>query len=117
MLGSPDEQRLDEGTKQLQAASVDSCQAVTLSGLTCIAFPFDFGVSAELRVQTNGRDTFVRLDGTVLDALGVPNISADVPKNLQITRLYQGRHVPVTYDPETKDIYQLNLMPGDQLAW
>lgn len=117
LVGSADEQRLDAGTKQLQAASVDSCQAVTLSGVTCIAFPFDFGVSAELRVQTNGRDTFVRLDGTVLDVLGVPNISADVPKNLQITRLYQGRHVPVTYDPETKDIFQLNLMPGDQLAW
>ena len=117
LVGSVDVQRLDAGTKQLQVASVDSCQAVTLSGVNCIAFPFDFGVSAELRVQTNGRDTFVRLDGTVLDALGLPDISADIPKNLQITRLYQRRHVPVTYDPATRDILQLNLMPGDQLAW
>ena len=117
LVGSADEQRLDAGTKQLQAASGDSCQPVTLPGVTCIAFPFDFGVSAELHVRTNGRDTFVRLDATVLDALGLHDISADVPKNLQITRLYQGRHVPVTYDPATRDVLQLNLMPGDQLAW
>jgi hypothetical protein len=117
LLGSVDEQRLDAATKQLQAASVDSCQAVTLSGVTCIAFPFDFGVSAELRVQTNGRETFVGLDGIVLEALGLRDFSADVPKNLQITRLYQGRRVPILFDSATKDIFRLSLIPGDELAW
>lgn len=117
LLGSPDEQHLDVGTKQLQAASVNSCQAVTLSGVTCIAFPADFGVSAELRVRTNGSESFVRLDGIVLDALGLRDFSADVPKNLQITRLYQGRRVPILFDPATKDIFRLSLMPGDELVW
>jgi hypothetical protein len=117
LLGSPDEQQLDTGTKQLQAASVDSCQAVSLSGVTCISFPFDFGVSAELRVLANGRETFVQLDGIVLNALGLRNLSADVPKNLRITRLYQGRRVPVMFDPLTKDIFRLSLMPGDELEW
>ena len=82
-----------------------------------MSFPFDFGVSAELRVRTNGREAFVQLDGMVLDALGLPNLSADVPKNLRITRLYQGRRVPVMFDPLTKDIFRLSLMPGDELAW
>ena len=117
LLGSPDEQQLDAGTKQLQAASVNSCQAVTLSGVTCIAFPADFGVSAELRVRTNGSESFVRLDGIVLDALGLRSLSADVPKNLQITRLYQGRRVPILFDSATKDIFLLSLMPGDELVW
>jgi hypothetical protein len=117
LLGSPDEQQLNAGTKQLQAASVDSCQAVTLPGVTCISFPFDFGVTAELRVRTNGREAFVQLDGIVLDALGLPDFSADVPTNLRITRLYQGRRVPVMFDPATKDIFRLSLMPGDELAW
>jgi hypothetical protein len=63
---------------------------VTLSGVTCIAFPADFGVSAELRVRTNGSNSFVQLDGIVLDALGLRNFSSDVPKTLQITRLSQG---------------------------
>jgi len=117
VLGSTDEQLLDAGTKQLQTTLANSCQTVTLSGVTCIAFPFDFGVTAELRVHTNGRDAFVRLDGIVLEALGLPNISADVPTNLRITRLYQGRRVPIVFDPTTKDIFLLSLMPGDQLAW
>ncbi len=117
LLGSPEEQQLDAGTKQLQAAAIDSCRAVTLSDVACMSFPFDFGVSAELRVRTNGREAFVQLDGMVLDALGLPNLSADVPKNLRITRLYQGRRVPVMFDPLTKDIFRLSLMPGDELAW
>jgi hypothetical protein len=117
LLGSADERQLDAGTKQLQTASVKSCQAVTQSGVTRIAFPANFGVSAELRVRTNGREAFVQLDGIVLDALGLPNISADVPTKLRITRLYQGRRVPIIFDPVTKDIFRLSLMPGDELAW
>lgn len=117
LLGSPEKQQLDAGTKQLQAASIDSCRAVALSGVACISFPFDFGVSTELRVRTNGREAFVQLDGIVLDALGLPNLSADVPTNLRITRLYQGRRVPVTFDPVAKDILRLTVMPGDELTW
>jgi hypothetical protein len=90
---------------------------VTLPGVTCISFPFDFGVSAELRVRANSREAFVRLDGIVLDALGLRKISADVPTNLRITRLYQGRRIPIVFDPATKDIFRLSLMPGDELAW
>lgn len=59
----------------------------------------------------------LQLDGIVLDALGLGNFSADVPKNLQITRLYQGRRVPILFDPATKDIFRLSLMPGDELVW
>jgi hypothetical protein len=91
--------------------------ATGMSGVDCISFPFDFGVSAELRVRMNGREAFVQLDGIVLDALGLPNFPADVPKNLRITRLYQGRSVPVTFDPAAKDILRLAVMPGDELTW
>jgi hypothetical protein len=31
--------------------------------------------------------------------------------------LYQGRRVPILFDPATKDIFRLNLMPGDELVW
>jgi hypothetical protein len=117
LLGSPEKQQLDAGTKQLQAASIDSCRAVALSGVACISFPFDFGVSAELRVRMNGREAFVQLDGIVLGALGLRDFEADVPTNLRITRLYQGRRVPVTFDPAEKDILRLTMMPGDQLTW
>ena len=117
LLSSPEKQQLDAGTKQLQAASIDSCRAVALSGVACISFPFDFGVSAELRVRTNGREAFAQLDGIVLGALGLRDFEADVPTNLRITRLYQGRSIPVTFDPAAKGILRLTVMPGDELTW
>ena len=44
------------------------------SGVTCISFPFDFGVSAELRERTNSREAFVHLDGIDLPVRTVNTI-------------------------------------------
>ena len=117
LLSSPDESKLYAGTKQLQAAPVDACQAMSTSGGNCIGFPPNVGVSPELRVLANGKEAFVRLDGMVLDALGMKNVSASVPKNLHVTRLFQGKRVPIVFDPADKDILRLTLMPGDELMW
>jgi hypothetical protein len=117
LLSSTDESKLASGTKQLQGASVDTCEAVSTSGVDCTGFPASFGVSPELRVRVNGKEVFVRLDGTVIDALGLPNLAAEVPKNLQVTRLFQGRRVPIVFDRTTKDILRFTLMPGDEITW
>jgi hypothetical protein len=117
LLSSTDDLQLDTGTKQLQAASVDTCEVVSTSGVKCIGFPPNFGVSVELRVRVNHKETFVQLDGTVLDALGLKNLSAEVPKNLRVTRLFQGRPVRIVFDSTKKDILALTLMPGDEITW
>jgi len=117
LLSSTDELQLDAGTKQLRAASVDTCEAVSTSGVKCIGFPPNFGVSVELRVRVNRKETFIQLDGIVLDALGLKNLSADVPKSLRVTRLFQGRPVPIVFDHAMKDILALTLMPGDEITW
>ena len=117
LLSSTDELQLDAGTKQLQDASVDTCEIVSTSGVKCIGFPPNFGVSVELRVRVNHKEAFVQLDGIVLDALGLKNLSADVPKSLRVTRLFQGRPVPIVFDRTKKDILALTLMPGDEIAW
>ena len=117
MLSSTDELQLDAGTKQLQDASVDTCEIVSTSGVKCIGFPPNFGVSVELRVRVNHKEAFVQLDGIVLDALGLKNLSADVPKSLRVTRLFQGRPVPIVFDRTKKDILALTLMPGDEITW
>jgi hypothetical protein len=117
LLSSTDESKLYAGTKQLQSASVDACQAVSTSGVSCIGFPPNVGVSPELRVRANGKEMFVQLDGMVLDALGMHNVSASVPKNLHVTRLFQGKRVPIVFDPADKDILRLTLVPGDELMW
>jgi hypothetical protein len=117
LLSSTDELQLDAGTKQLQDAPVDTCEIVSTSGVKCIGFPPNFGVSVELRVRFNHKEAFVQLDGIVLDALGLKNLSADVPKSLRVTRLFQGRPVPIVFDRTKKDILALTLMPGDEITW
>jgi hypothetical protein len=115
LLSSTDDSRLDTGTKQLQAASVDTCEAVSTPGVGCVGFPPNFGVSPELRVRANGKYVFVPLNGSVTDALGMHGLDADVQKNLRVTRLFKGRRVPIVSDPGNKDILGLTLMPGDEI--
>lgn len=117
LLSSANASSLDRGTKQLQTASVDTCEAVSTSGVGCIGFPPNFGVSPELRVRVNGNEVFVRLDGTVLDALGLPNLPDVAPKNLGVTRLFQGKRLPIQFDGGNNDILRLTLMPGDEITW
>lgn len=117
LLSSADESTLYTGTKQLQAASVDTCDALSTSGVSCIGFPQTVGVSPELRVRANGKELFVQLDGIVAVALGIDNSSPDVLKNLHVTRLFQGKRIPIAFDPADNDILGLTLMPGDELTW
>ena len=79
-------------------------------------FPQLFGVNPELRVRVNGKDKFVALGAGVGSALQLP-FGAEVPKTLHITRLYRGHRIPISFDPATKDILLLTLMPGDELTW
>jgi hypothetical protein len=115
LLSSTDDSRLDTGTKQLQAASVGTCEAVSTPGVGCAGFAPNFGVSPELRVRANGKYVFVPLDGSVMDALGMHGLDADVQKNLRVARLFNGRRVPIVFDPANKDILGLTLMPGDEI--
>jgi len=116
LLSSTDESKLYAGTKQLRAASIDACDAVSTSGVSCIGFPQNLGVTPELRIRANGQEVFVPLDGMVANALGIHNIFADVPKNLHVTRLFEGNRIPIVFDPTDKDILRLTLMPGDELT-
>lgn len=50
-----------------------------------------------------------------MDALGMHDLDADVQKNLRVARLFNGRQVPIVFDPANKDILGLTLMPGDEI--
>jgi hypothetical protein len=50
-----------------------------------------------------------------MDALGMHGLDADVQKNLRVARLFNGRRVPIVFDPANKDILGLTLMPGDEI--
>jgi len=116
LLTSAEQPDLDATTSRVLASAVYHCVSPLPPLANCTEFPQLFGVNPEMRVRVNRKDTFVALGGVVLAALQLP-FGADVPKSLRITRLYRGRHIPISFDSGTKDILLLTLMPGDELTW
>jgi hypothetical protein len=117
ILSAPDRNTLEEATRQRESGPADSCEAVTAPRATCMTFPPKIGVGPELRVLVNGQEAFVQIGGSVADAIGFNKPLMTIVKTLQVRRLYQGRLIPVKFDPTTKDILNFVLMPGDQITW
>lgn len=131
ILFTEDASKLDEATAQRESGPADSCDSVTAPGVTCTIVPAGFGVSPEKRIHANGQDIYIFFDGGLSDALDAlneqnppaANTSREranvrtILKTLQIRRQYQGRLIPILFDPSTDDIVRLNLMPGDDLTW
>ena len=115
IISAGDETQLNEATRLRESGPVDSCEGVSVQGATCTTFGAAFGVNAEMRVRVNGREVFVRVGGTVRDAIELRRPAA-APPNLMVRRLYQGRLIPITFDPASQDILGLVLMPGDEIT-
>ena len=116
LLTAATHSELDATTTRILASAVYQCVAPLPPLANCMEFPQLFGVNPELRVRVNGKDSFVALGAGVGSALQLP-FGAEVPKTLNITRLYRGHRIPISFDPATKDILLLTLMPGDELTW
>lgn len=117
LLFTEDPSKLDEATTQRESSSVDSCESVTVSGVTCMTIPPSFGVAPELRVRVNGKDVYVVVGGALYGALGSRASENDILKTLQVRRLYQGHLIPIQFDSTSSDILRLVLTPGDDLTW
>ena len=116
LLYATDDVKLNEASKPREIGQENFCRTVSVPSVTCIAFPANFGVTPELRVRVNGKETFVPVGGTVLDALGLADPEVGVPKSLQVRRLFRGHLIPVRFDGTSEDILRLVLMPGDEIA-
>jgi len=118
LLSAPDQKTLAEATRQLISKPQASCkEAVTASGAICMLFPPMVGVGIELGVHVNGRQVFVGLGGWLDDTVRGAKPLADIEKTLQVRRLYQGRLIPIKFDPTSQSIFSLVLMPGDEITW
>jgi hypothetical protein len=70
-----------------------------------------------MRVRVNSQDAYVQIGGTVTDAIGFNNKLVEIATTLQVRRLFQGRPIPVKFDPKSADILGFVLMPGDEIKW
>jgi len=114
VLSAADKTKINEATDQIHAGFASFCQAVAVPDVSCAVFPPDVGVSLEIRVLVNGKPTFVQAVGASVGDV----LDPDAPdKRVRLSRNFQGRSIPVKFNPADVDISRLALMPGDRITW
>lgn len=116
ILSSADRKLLDDATKELDSSDEASCHAITSPSATCIMFPTLTGVNAEIRVKVNGKEAFARLGAQVNEVIREFGTD-DMPRSVQVRRLFDKRLVPIKGDSDSKDLLALILMPGDVISY
>jgi len=116
VLSSEDRKHLDDATKQLNSDTEASCRTIVSSSATCVIFPPLTGMNAEIRVKANGKDAYAEI-GARVDQLIHELGSDDIPRSVQVRRLFDKRLVPIRVDADEKAIAALILMPGDVVSY
>src|SRR5277367_4461251 len=104
---------LDQNHKILEASG-GSASCETLGGGMCVAFPKDVAVNPMVSVTVNGAEVLVRRGALVAWAMGAagqrqPNA---VLRTLTISKPWNGRLMPVAFDPGDGAILNLPLRGG-----
>jgi len=54
---------------------------------------------------------------TAIEAIDKSGFVGVAPKTLMVHRLFQRHLIPIKFDPASEDIFNLVLMPGDEVSW
>ncbi len=76
----------------------------------CTVFPELCSVSAEMEITVNGAPT------TVLWGSSLASVAAN-PREVSLTRFYDGSQRPIEIDPHDPNALRVPLLPGDQVRW
>ncbi len=119
ILGARDRPTLRDATSQFLTDPDRFC-ATPPSGVFCRAVRV--GTNAGFYVKINGEDGFVRLGGTVGEALsdtqsGFRAIGGRraMPQVQSVKRLFHGKPIPIKF--EGTEILSLVMMPGDEISF
>ena len=72
-------------------------------------------MSAEIRVKLNGKEAYARLGAQVNELIRDVGTD-DIPRSVQVRRVFSRGLVPINADSGYKDILALILMPGDVVS-
>jgi hypothetical protein len=122
ILGVPERRMLPDATSQFLADPDKFCETPG-PGIFCRSVAVTVGMNVGFYARVNGRDTFVRIGGTVAEALGdAQNGLREVgrrqerPQNVTVRRMYRGRLIPVKVDGSAS-ISSLVVMPEDEIKF
>jgi hypothetical protein len=118
MLVADSQGELNEASGEFEPVPDEYC-AAEHPHARCIEFPQFTAVNAEIRVFVKKKPIYVPLSATVKDAMiaaGMTGPAAKVSK-LKIKRYWDGRFVPVAFDPEKTPILSLTVSGDDRITF
>jgi len=122
ILGAPDRKGLHAATVQFLADPETYC-AKPSPGVFCQSIATNVGMNVGFHVRVNGADVFVRMGGTVGEALGESRNGLRaagrqaLPQNVTVRRMFRGKLIPIKVNGEPNDIFGLVAMPGDEITF
>ncbi|MGA3189918.1 MAG: hypothetical protein ABSF22_22665, partial [Bryobacteraceae bacterium] len=120
ILGAPDRKTLREATDHF--LSDPDCEKRS-EGVYCQSIAAGVGMNAGFYLRVKGRDIFVRLGGSIGEALGEAQNGLrglgrqTLPQNVTVRRMFHGRLIPVKVDGAANSIFSLVPMPGDEITF
>jgi hypothetical protein len=121
VLGAPDRRTLHDATTQF-LADPDTYCAKPAPGVFCQSINANVGMNVGFHVRVNGAEIFVRMGGTIGEALGESQnglraVSRTLPQNATVRRMFHGKLIPIKVDGAPNDIFALVAMPGDEITF
>jgi hypothetical protein len=111
IIGAGSAAQLDELEREIRAHLAKGCETDAASG-NCLEFKGFVTVSAQIRVQLNGKFQFLDWGAKVGSVL-----PKNALKSLRIQRRFMGSYYDVRFNPSNSDVLQLALVGGDRLTW
>jgi hypothetical protein len=121
ILGAPDRKALHDATGQFLADPESYCVKPS-PGVYCQSIAENVGMNVGFHVRVNGAEVFVRMGGTVGEALGESRnglraAGSTLPPAVTVRRMFHGKLIPVKVDGAPNDIFALVAMPGDEITF
>jgi hypothetical protein len=121
ILGVPERKMLRDATDKF--LSDPDCEKHG-AGVYCQSIAVTVGMNAGFYVHVNGRDVFVRIGGSIGEALGEARNGMRelgrgqaLPQNVTVRRMFHGKLIPVNVDGAANNIFSLVAMPGDEVTF
>lgn len=122
ILSASGRSTLRDATAQFLSDPEGFCARPT-QGVFCQSIAANVGMNVGFPVRVNGRETFVRIGGSIGEVLGEARNGLrparrpqPLPQNVKVRRIYRGKRIPVRVDGAPNDIFGLVAMPGDQIT-
>ncbi len=122
ILGAPDRKTLHDATSQFLSDPEGFC-AKPGAQVFCQSVAASVGMNVGFYIRVNGSDVFVRMGGTISEAVGEARNGLRVagrqplPQSVSVRRMFHGKLIPIKVDGAPNDILGLVAMPGDEITF